>query len=121
MLKKVSLEQFDDIAEVVGCAAKDVWEYEVDAVLDHQPRGPRVRQVGNRRVKRSKEEYSFQVRWKDWPLDDHNPSWEPWANESLRQTHPFEEYCRRPEVVAELGPDFFKEQDEQEPLSKRRH
>jgi hypothetical protein len=120
MLKKVSLEHFDNIEDVVPLAAKDVWEYEMDAILDHQPRGPRVHKVAGRNVRRSKEEYSFKVLWKDWPLDDNNPSWEPWDNQSLRQTHVFEEYCKRAEVAAELGPDFANEQEEEAPQGKRR-
>jgi hypothetical protein len=120
MLKKVSLEHFDNIEDVVPLAAKDVGEYEMEAILDHQPRGPRVHKVAGRNVRRSKEEYSFKVLWKDWPLDDNNPSWEPWDNQSLRQTHVFEEYCKRAEVAAELGPDFANEQEEEAPQSKRR-
>jgi hypothetical protein len=51
------------------------------------------------------------VLWKDIPQDENNPTWEPWANESLRDSHLFEQYCKRPEVLAELGTDFAVEQD----------
>ena len=36
-----------------------------------------------------------------------NPSWEPYANESLRASEPFAAYCRRSDVQAELGKDFI--------------
>ncbi len=56
-------------------------------------------------------------------LEGYSPRREPWSNESLRGSHLFEEYCRRPEVVAELGADFALEQDaaEEQRDKRRRH
>ncbi len=71
---------------------------------------------------RRKDDYSFKVLWKDVPQDENNPT-EPWDNESLRESHLFQDYCKRPEVVAELGADFAVEQDtaeEQQSKRKRR-
>ncbi len=101
-------------------AAMDVWEYEMEAILDHEPHGPRTFRSGNRKVTRRKEDYSFNVLWKDIPRDDSNPSWEPWGNESLRQSQLFKEYCCRPEVVTELGADFVSSDAEDETSLMRR-
>ena len=114
MCKLVELDHFDEIEEAVKYAAMDVWEYEMEAILDHEPHGPRTFRSGNRRVTRRKEDYSFSVLWKDIPRDDSNPSWESWENESLRQTQLFKDYCRRPDVVAELGADFVLSDAEDE-------
>jgi len=110
MLKRCNLDQFDDAAEIEALAAKDVWEYEVEAILDHEPKGPRQYKQGKRTLQRPREQYSFKTLWKDYPLDDTNPSWESWENQSLRQTHIFEEYCKRPDVREQLG-DGFVEKD----------
>jgi hypothetical protein len=123
MCKRVELDHFDDIEEAVKYAALDVWEYEMEAILDHEPKGPRTFRSGNRKITRKKEECSFSVLWKDLPRDDMNPSWEPWENESMRKSHLFSEYCRRPDVMAELGADFLtldEEQDETSRHDKRR-
>jgi hypothetical protein len=48
------------------------------------------------------------------PRDDTNPSWESWENESMRQSHLFQEYCRRPDVVEQLGADFVLSDTEEE-------
>jgi hypothetical protein len=123
MCKRVDLDHFDEIDDAVRLAAMDVWEYEMEAILEHEPRGSRTFLSGNRKIKRRKDDYSFKVLWKDIPQDENNPTWEPWSNESLRGSHLFEEYCRRPEVVAELGADFALEQDAEEGQrdKRRRH
>jgi hypothetical protein len=123
MCKRVDLDHFDHIEEVVKYAALDVWEYEMEAILDHEPKGPRTFRSGNKRITRRKDEYSFSVLWKDLPRDDTNPSWEAWENESMRQSHLFQEYCRRPEVMKELGVNFAlsdAEEEEETTSNKRR-
>jgi hypothetical protein len=114
----VDLDHFDDIDEAVRYAAMDHLEYEMEAILEHEPKGPRTFRSGNRKVTRKKEEYSFRVLWKDIPQDDSNPTWEPWDNESLRASHLFQEYCRRPDVAAELGADFLNAQDNPDDVSQ---
>ena len=115
MCKRVDLDHFDSIEEAVKYAALDVWEYEMEAILDHEPKGPRTFRSGNRKITRRKDEYSFSVLWKDLPRDDTNPSWESWENESMRQSHLFKDYCRRPEVMEELGANFaLSDAEEQE-------
>jgi hypothetical protein len=106
MCKRVDLDHFDEIDDAVRFAAMDVWEYEMEVILDHEPKGPRTFLSGGRKITRRKEEYSFKVLWKDIAQDESNPTWEPWENESMRESQLFQEYCRRPEVVAELGKDF---------------
>jgi hypothetical protein len=76
MCKRVDLDHFDHIEEAIKYAALDVWEYEMEAILDHEPKGPRTFRSGNRKITRRKDEYSFSVLWKDLPQDDMNPSWE---------------------------------------------
>jgi hypothetical protein len=93
----------------------------MQAILEHEPKGPRTFLSGKRKLMRRKDDYSFKVLWKDIAQDESNPSWEPWSNESLRSSHLFEEYCKRPEVMADLGADFALEQDAAvEQQSKRR-
>jgi hypothetical protein len=122
MCKRVDLDHFDHIEEATKYAALDVWEYEMEAILDHEPRGPRAFRSGNRRIIRKKEDYSFSVLWKDLPRDETNPSWQPWENESLRNSHLYKEYCRKPEVLAELGADFALSdaEDEETTVSSKR-
>jgi hypothetical protein len=77
----------------------DNFEYEIEAILDHEPKGERKR--------KRKDTYSFQVLWRGIDRSEDNPSWEPWANESLRESEPFKLYCQRAEVQADLGKDFL--------------
>jgi hypothetical protein len=120
MCKRVNLDHFDDIDEAEPYAALDVWEYEMEAILEHEPKGPRTFRSGNRKITRKKEDYSFSVLWKDVPRDETNPSWEPWSNESLRGTSLFQEYCSRPEVVADLGKDFTSVAEPEAPQQSKR-
>ena len=56
----------------------------------------------------AKKDYEFEVLWADLPLEDGvNPSWEPWDNSSLRSCEAYRTYCLLPEVVDELGADFY--------------
>ena len=55
--------------------------------------------------------------WADLPLEDgENPSWEPWTNTSLRSCEAYKTYCKLPEVVVELGADFYAGEAEPEPV-----
>ena len=78
---------------------RDSFEYEVEAILAHTPRGERKR--------KSREPYQFQVLWKGIERSEDNPSWEPYSNQSLMESEPMREYCQRADVVAELGRDFL--------------
>ena len=119
MCKKVSLDHFDEIEEAVKYAALDHWEYEMEAILEHEPKGPRNYRSGGRKVTRKKEDFSFRVLWKDLPQDETNPTWEPWENQSLRDSFLFQEYCARADVVAEIGENLAEpEKSNSQPSSK---
>jgi hypothetical protein len=99
MCKRCNLDLFKTLEEAMPIAAADNFEYVVEAVLDHRPRGERKR--------RSKNTYEFQVLWQGLERSEDNPSWEPYANESLLASEPMERYCAKTDVIAELGRDFL--------------
>jgi hypothetical protein len=99
MCKRCNMDLFQTLDAAIPYAAMDNFEYEIEAVLDHEPKGARKR--------KRKDTYSFQVLWRGIERGEENPSWEPWSNESLRASEPFEKYCRRSDVEAELGKDFL--------------
>ena len=99
MCKRCNLDLFEALEAAIPIAAADNFEYEIEAVLDHRPRGERKR--------KRKDTYEFQVLWRGIERSEDNPSWEPWANESLRASEPMQRYCDRSDVQAELGRDFL--------------
>lgn len=102
MLKCCDLSHLRNIDEAIPLAAKNSFEYVIQEVIAHRPVGPRK----SRGKLRAKADYDFQVLWRDFPLGEDNPTWEPWENESLRSSEPFKTYCTRPEVAEQLGADF---------------
>ena len=99
MCKRCNLDLLKTLEEAIPVAAADNFEYEIETILDHRPRGERKR--------RRRDAYEFQVLWRGIERGEDNPSWEPWANESLRASEPLQAYCSRSDVVAELGRDFL--------------
>ncbi len=99
MCKRCNLDLFEKVEDAIKWAASDNFEYEIEAVLDHRPKGERKR--------RRRDTYEFQVLWRGIERSEDNPSWEPWANESLRTSEPLQTYCSRSDVIAELGADFL--------------
>ena len=99
MCKRCNLDLFEKLEEAISYAAMDNFEYEIEAILDHAPRGERKR--------KRRDTYEFQVLWRGIERSEDNPSWEPYCNESLRASEPFATYCRRADVQAELGRDFL--------------
>ena len=99
MCKRCNMDLFEKLEEVIRYAAMDNFEYEIEAILDHAPKGERKR--------KRRDTYEFQVLWRGIERSEDNPSWEPYANESLRASEPFAAYCRRSDVMAELGKDFL--------------
>jgi hypothetical protein len=95
------MDLFETLDAAIPYAAMDNFEYEIEAILDHEPKGERKR--------RRKDSYTFQVLWRGIDRSEENPSWEPWANESLRASEPFQLYCRRADVRADLGDNFVVE------------
>ena len=113
MCKRCNLDLFEALEEAIPIAAADNFEYEIEAVLDHRPKGERKR--------RRKDLYEFQVLWRGIERSEDNPSWEPWANESLRASEPMQRYCDRSDVIAELGKDFLpKDQADNAPQQQKR-
>jgi hypothetical protein len=104
MLKRCNLDLMTDVNDWLPLAAQGNFEYVVEAVLSHRPA---TRSTGSRK-KRPKSDFSFLVRWADLPEGDENPSWEPWANQSLRESAPFAAYLAQPSVAAALGSDFLE-------------
>ena len=121
-LKRCSLDHYDQVDDALPVAALDNFEYCVERILQHRPAGKR--KAGKARA-RAKKDYEFEVLWADLPLEDgENPSWEPWQNSSLRSCEAYRAYCSLPEVVEELGADFYAGEAEPEldesPKKKRR-
>jgi hypothetical protein len=112
MCKRCNLDLFEKVEDAIKWAASDNFEYEIETVLDHRPRGERKR--------RRKDTYEFQVLWRGIEPSEDNPSWEPYCNESLRASEPFAQYCRRADVLAELGRDFIPSEPAPAPAERRR-
>ena len=98
----------DNPEEAARFAERDDWTYTVDRILRHRPTGPRRR--------RAKSQYEFEVLYKHIPRStepgDENPCFQPWHN--VQYTTALREYCRQPSVAAELGRDFYVEEEEEE-------
>jgi hypothetical protein len=102
MLKHCDMSLMKKIEDAIPYAAIDNFEYEIDAILEHQPAGPRHTRDGLH----DKKSYTFKCLWKDLPLGPDNPSWEPWTNESMRSTEAYKDYMQQREVIADLGTKF---------------
>jgi hypothetical protein len=102
MCKRCDMSLMSEVDDWLPLAAADHFEYLVTAVEQHRPA---QRRLANGRL-RPKSDFEFLVRWEGLPVDDENPSWEPWSNASLRSTDAFAAYLSRPEVSAALGADF---------------
>jgi hypothetical protein len=103
MCKRCNLDLMSDVNEWLPLAAQDNFEYVVAEVCGHRPT---ERTLSGKR-KRPKSDFDFLVRWADLPEGEDNPTWEPWANQSLRESEPYRQYLARPEVIAALGADFL--------------
>jgi hypothetical protein len=103
MCKRCNLDLMSDVNDWLPLAAQDNFEYVVSEVCDHRPA---ERSTSGKR-RRPKSDFEFLVRWADLPDGDDNPTWEPWANQSLRESEPYKTYLQRPEVASKLGADFL--------------
>jgi hypothetical protein len=92
-----------DVDDWLPLAAQDNFEYVMKEVVAHRP----ATRAQPGRKKRPKSDFEFLVRWADLPEGDENPTWEPWQNQSLRESEPYATYLSRPEVSAALGADFL--------------
>jgi transposase InsO family protein len=103
MCKRCDLSLMSNVDDWLPLAAQDNFEYVVKEVVSHRPA---TRALSGRK-KRPKSDFEFQVLWADLPEGEDNPTWEPWANQSLRESEPYSTYLRRPDVAAALGGDFL--------------
>jgi hypothetical protein len=89
-----SIEDFEKVAQ------RDMWDYTVDSILDHRPRGPRGR--------KAKTSFSFLVSYKfleqSTEPGQENPAWQNY--EAVSHTEALQQYCARESVKAELGSNF---------------
>jgi hypothetical protein len=104
MLKRCNLELQSEVDAWLPLAAQDHFEYVISEICGHRPE---KRMLQGRR-RRPKSDFEFLVRWADLPEGEDNPSWEPWDNQSLRESEPYQQYLARPEVAAALGADFLQ-------------
>ena len=104
MLKRCNLELQSEVDAWLPLAAQDHFEYVISEICGHRPEKRTLQ--GRRR--RPKSDFEFLVRWADLPEGEDNPSWEPWDNQSLRESEPYQQYLARPEVAAALGADFLQ-------------
>ena len=84
-------------------AAQDNFEYVVDEVVAHRP----ATRSSAGRKRRPKSEFEFLVRWADLPEGEDNPTWEPWSNQSMRESAPFAAYLAQSDVQEARGADFL--------------
>ena len=103
MCKRCNMELVANVDDWLPLAAQDNFEYVVDEVVAHRPA---TRSAAGRK-RRPKSDFEFLVRWADLPEGDQNPTWEPWTNQSLRESAPYAAYLSRPEVRDALGADFL--------------
>ena len=89
-----SVEDFEKVAQ------RDTWDYTVDTILDHRPRGPRGR--------KAKSSFSFLVSYKyleqSTEAGQENPAWQSY--DAISHTDALQIYCARDSVRAELGANF---------------
>jgi hypothetical protein len=103
MCKRCNMELVSEVDAWLPLAAQDNFEYVVEEVVAHRP----DTRATTGRKRRPKSDFEFLVRWADLPEGEDNPTWEPWANQSLRESAPFATYLSRPEVLEALGSDFL--------------
>jgi hypothetical protein len=103
MCKRCDLSLMSDVDDWLPLAAQDNFEYVIKEVVAHRPA---TRALSGRK-KRPKSDFEFRVLWADLPEGEDNPSWEPWENQSLRESAPYAAYLSQPAVREALGADFL--------------
>jgi hypothetical protein len=103
MCKRCNMELISKVDDWLPLAAQDNFEYVIKEVVAHRPA---TRALPGRK-KRPKSDFEFQVLWADLPEGEDNPSWEPWENQSLRESAPYAAYLSQPDVREALGADFL--------------
>jgi hypothetical protein len=105
-----NMSHFRDVEAAIPYAIQDEWTYQVERILEHRPTGPR-RTNGKLRAKKR---YEFLTLYKHIPLSqeegEENPSWQPWSH--VKHLQALSHYCNKPEIVAQLGNDFYVSEPE---------
>ena len=105
-LQVVTLENFTTVADAIPVALRDEWTYMIDSIVGHRPTGSR--KLGSGRL-RPKHSYSFLVKYALLPesteTGEENPCWQPWSN--CQHLAALRDYCAKPEVIRELGQNFY--------------
>jgi hypothetical protein len=108
-LKVFNLELLDSEEDLAAVAERDDWDYSLDSILEHRPQGPRKR--------RAKSSYEFLVLYKylerSTEPGQENPCWQPY--EAVAHTEALQRYCERPDVLSQLGSNFYTAEAEQPP------
>jgi hypothetical protein len=111
-LVNCNMSHFRDVEAAIPYAIQDEWTYQVERILEHRPAGPR--RVNGRL--RAKSRYEFLTQYKHIPLSqeegDENPAWQPWSH--VRHLQALRTYCNQPEVVSQLGNEFYVSEQESE-------
>jgi hypothetical protein len=103
MCKRCDMSLVADVDDWLPLAAQDNFEYVIAEICGHRPE--KRSQQGKR--KRPKSDFDFLVRWADLPEGEDNPTWEPWSNQSMRESAPFAAYLAQSDVQEALGADFL--------------
>jgi hypothetical protein len=107
----VDLSHYRDVNDAIPISLKDSWTYMVESIVDHKPSGPRRTRGGSMRKKSM---YSFQVKYALLPesveIGEENPCWQPWEN--CEHLSALKIYCQKPDVLRELGKDFYVSEEE---------
>jgi hypothetical protein len=111
-LKLFNLELLDSEEDLAAVAERDDWDYSLDSILEHRPLGLRKR--------RAKTSYEFLVLYKylerSTEPGQENPCWQPY--QAVAHTEALQRYCERPEVVSQLGQNFFVAETEPPPRAR---
>jgi hypothetical protein len=107
----VDLSHYRDVNDAIPISLKDSWTYMVESIVEHKPSGPRRTRGGSLRKKSM---YSFQVKYALLPesveIGEENPCWQPWEN--CEHLSALKIYCQKPDVLRELGKDFYVSEEE---------
>jgi hypothetical protein len=101
-LRALDLTLLDSVDSLEQAAQRDDWDYTLDSIIDHKPKGQRRR--------KAKSSYQFLVKYKYLPESEEpgseNPSWQPYS--SVAHTEALQRYCEISQVLEQLGPHFFQ-------------
>jgi hypothetical protein len=102
-LRILDLTLLDSDASLEQVAQRDDWDYTLDSIVDHKPKGQRKR--------KAESSFQFLVKYKYLPESEEpgseNPYWQPYS--SVAHTEALQRYCEIPQVLEQLGSRFFQD------------